>query len=104
MQVSKLNLHYHKTKPKFEHEHLAFKQEKSKFKLKTKPISSFKIQILLGFSLSALIKVVDLSTISNFDFGQFSTSMQEFGEKWVGPLMGQNAIWIFHLVSNFHEF
>ena len=48
--------HYHKTKPKFEHEHLAFKQEKSKFELKTKPISSFEIQILLGFSPSAFNK------------------------------------------------
>ena len=116
------------------HEHLAFKQEKSKFKLKTKPILSFEIQILLGFSPSdfnercrskyhlllcfwtifnfcariwrnqslnsklnpfqaskfkfywvlaqvPLMKVVDLGTISNFAFGQFLTSMQEFGEK-----------------------
>ena len=61
--------HYHKTKPKFEHEHLAFKQEKSKFELKTKPISSFEIQILLVSAQVPWMKVVDLSTISNFAFG-----------------------------------
>ena len=62
------------------HEHLAFKQEKSKFKFKTKPFRASKFKFYWVSAQVPLMKVVDLSTIFNFAFGQFSTSMQQFGE------------------------